>query len=199
MVVPGGAAPRPSPSPVRPTRPAAPPPDDLEEPPAPRPRRRRGDEEAEPKPPKSKKGLLIGLIAGGVGLLAVCCCGVGIGGYFVWPVLSDSNPKVTKENFARLQGNMSLGDVENILGPGRPATSDDVSTAHKWLRGAELQDRVNRWKGSIDKGAVYRWKNGNTMILIAFGGPPKEGGKAKVLFYSNVLSNGHQDETKGFF
>src|SRR5262245_17557138 len=32
---------------------------------------------------KSKAGLIIGLVAGGAGVLLLCCCGVGVGGFFL--------------------------------------------------------------------------------------------------------------------
>jgi predicted Zn finger-like uncharacterized protein len=186
MVVPGpAAAPRPAPSAVRPTRPAAPPPEDVDEPVAPRRRRREEDDEAPPPKKKGKTGLIIGLIAGGVGLLALCCCGVGIGGYFVWPMLSNSNPKVTKDNYSKLRDGMTMTDVEAILGSGRLATPNDVRSA--FSANPLNETAVGQWTAAIShRGGVYCWKNGGKTILLSFDNPPKQGGKVHALLYTEA-------------
>jgi predicted Zn finger-like uncharacterized protein len=196
MSVPGKAAARPAPSAIRPARAAPPPADDVEEPPAPPRRRREEDDDAPAPKKKSKTGLLIGLIAGGVGLLAVCCCGVGVGGYFVWPMLSNSNPKVTKENYGLLHDGMTMAEVETVLGSGRVATPDDVRSAFQ-ANFPNKETAVGQWTAAISRGGgVYCWRNGPKTILLSFDNSPRQGGKVRALLYTEVSGNHFESQQR---
>jgi predicted Zn finger-like uncharacterized protein len=187
MTVPGEEALQPAPAPARPRQAAAPPPADLDE------------KDDAPLPQKSKKGLLIGLSLGGAGLLALCCCAGVVGALVRYPSLggidprvSDNNPTVTKENFGRLQPGMTLADIEAILGPGRAATQDDVRAAYKGNLMGNAESMNAQWANAISRGTAYCWKNGPRTILIGFGSSPRQGGKVKALFYSEVTPK-HSD------
>jgi hypothetical protein len=136
------------------------------------------------------------LVAGAVGLLLLCCCGVSVGTYLLAPG-TEVNPKVTKENFDRLREGMPLGDVENVLGPGKPATLDDVRFAYHGDEGKNLEYDLDRWGGAISRGMAYRWRNGNTIILVALNKPPKEDGRAQLLVRSTVSGNSHEVQQVG--
>jgi hypothetical protein len=147
----------------------------------------------------SKKGLIIGLVAGAAGLLLVCCCGGGLVSYLVSSGMSEVNPKVTKENFDRLKEGMPLGDVENILGPGKPATLDDIAFAYRGDEGKNLDYDLDRWGGPVSRGLAYRWKNGNMIVLVAFNKSPREDGRAQLLVRSTVSGSGHELQQAGSF
>ena len=196
MLVPGAAAPPPAPAPpaapriARPTAPArAPGPPPPPPSPAPEPGTKAG----------GKTGLIIGLAAGAAGLLLVCCCGGGLVTYSLTSGMSEVNPKVTKEHFDRLKEGMPLGDVENVLGSGKPATLDDIRFAYHGDEGKDLDYDLDRWGGSVSRGLVYRWKNGNMIVLVAFNKSPREDGRAQLLVRSTVIGNGHEVQQTGSF
>jgi hypothetical protein len=189
MLVPGAAAPPPVPARPAPAQPQAPAP-------APRP------EGAAPEPGKWASGktrLIIGLVGGAAGLLLVCCCGGGLISYLVTSATSEVNPKVTKESFDRLKEGMPLSDVENVLGPGKPATLDDITFAYRGDEGKNLDYDLDRWGGPISRGLAYRWKNGNMIILVAFNKSPREDGRTQLLVRSTVTGNSHEVQQTGSF
>jgi hypothetical protein len=146
-----------------------------------------------------KTGLIIGLVAGAAGLLLVCCCGGGLVTYSLTSLTSEVNPRVTKENFDRLKEGMPLADVENVLGPGKPATTDDIRFAYRGDEGKNLDYDLERWGGPVSRGLAYRWKNGTMIVLVAFNKSPKEDGRVQLLVRSTVIGNGHELQQSGSF
>src|SRR5262249_23518957 len=114
---------------------------------------------------KSRKGLYIG-VGVAAALLLMCCCGGGgsWGGYNSF-FRGEKNEKVTKDNFDKLKLDMTLDEIEKVLGPGKPTTLDDVKAAYK----NEKQDMLDHLNAEhavmIDRKADYRWQNGDTFIF----------------------------------
>jgi hypothetical protein len=165
LVVPGQDQ-RPADRPVE--RAAPPPADDYDEP---RPRRR--PREGDYRPPRRRRfqerdtrktWLVAGAIGGGFLLLLI------VGGlvyYFAvgGNVLSGDNGRLTTENEQRFndrfkQGNMTLDDAEQILGPSRLATEGDLRRANAGTPPAIWIHLPSR-PGT----AKYRWKNGNHWLF----------------------------------
>jgi predicted Zn finger-like uncharacterized protein len=150
----------------------------------PRPRRRA----------KSNTGLIIGLVAGAVILLAFCCIGGGVaiylfrdfggaaGGASPLSAIALANPRVTKANYARLQEGMTLADVEAILGKGAPTSAAEIRQVYSNIQTMsgpmQADGRVGvMYDRASAQGALYRWKNGGTVIFVVFTAPPSTGGK----------------------
>lgn len=147
---------------------------------------RRRDEEPMQRPPARKKsnlGLIIGLVIGLGAVLGVCCCGGGVGVYFI--VKPETNPKLTSENVNRVKLGMTLAEIEAIVDKGKPASLDDVrETFNRDAGGVHAASRGAHEAG-VAQGMVYRWKNGNdTSMVILFNGPPASGGKAKNILFT---------------
>jgi len=137
---------------------------------------------------KSRKGLYIGLGVAGALLLMCCCGGGGSWGVYYSFFRAEKNENVTKDNFDKLKLDMTLDEIEKVLGPGKPTTLDDVKAAYK----NEKQDKLDHVNAEhavmIDRKADYRWQNGDTFIFAIFSGPAKENGKAAYLAYVKPLS-----------
>ena len=52
----------------------------------------------------------------------------------------EKNDKVTKANFDKLKKDMTLADIEKVLGPARTTTQDDVKTAYKGKGSADMEN-----------------------------------------------------------
>jgi hypothetical protein len=151
-------------------------------------------------PNKSRKGLYIGLAVAAVLLLSCCCLGSvgGIGAYYFVYLAGESNPKVTKENFDKLKVDMTLNQIEELLGPGKPTTVDDVKAAFKFKTKAEQDKIMEEHALMIGRGADYRWKNGDETIFVIFKSPAKENGKAGYLVYVKSTSGSNSVSSMGF-
>ncbi len=157
------------------------------------PRRRpRDDDEGERRPPrkkKSKTGLIIGIVVG-VGLLAGCCCvGGGVGVYYLG---RNANPKVTEENFKQLKTNMTLAEVEALIGSGSQASLSDVNDFFAAEMDARIRTAFERGAGP---GHVYRWRNGDVRVMVLFNGPPRSGGRA--LYFEFLEKSGNNRRSLG--
>ncbi|MFL5339243.1 MAG: hypothetical protein ACJ8F7_03670 [Gemmataceae bacterium] len=171
------------------------------------PRRRRGRDDADerrPRKKKSNKGLYIGLGIGGVLLLSLCCCGGGFGLYYggVFEGLA-GNANVTNANYHRLQPNMTMAQVEAILGSGTAASAGDVADLfqtefHGFAGREEMLARVQAaFQKGAAAGSLYRWKNGGEVIFVLFSAPPKSGGKAQYFYYRKTEGNASSSESNG--
>jgi hypothetical protein len=132
-------------------------------------------------PKKSKKGLYIGLGIGAVLLLSCCCLGGGggIGGYFMFFNV-EKNEKVTKANFDKLKKDMTLADIEKVLGPARATTTDDVKTAYKGKGSVEMENSAAHSMAAV-LGTDYCWRNGDDFIFATFNSSPKTDPNAKAV------------------
>lgn len=117
----------------------------------------------------------VALVCGGLGVLF-------IGGWLV-PKLAPSttapvvepNTSVTDENVSRLRAGMTLAQVEQVLGPGRPAQPLDVTYALDGLQTDLLTH--NRWSVARQMDLVYAWEERTDRILVGFDTLPTQGGK----------------------
>jgi predicted Zn finger-like uncharacterized protein len=167
-----------------PTVPAAA--EEVREPAPRRPRRPRdGDAAATPRR-GGNLGLIIGLGAAFLVVGACCCGGVGVGIYYHNKY--ENNARVTKANFDRITGGMTLVQIEGILGSGRPVSPGELRD----LLDQSMMPAFARssFESAAAQGHVLLWKNGKTIVLIAFDGPPARGGKAMTLNYSESSSSG---------
>jgi predicted Zn finger-like uncharacterized protein len=140
-------------------------PDEDEDDDRPRRRRSRAEEDEDDDRPRRKtragkkrgrKGLFIGLLVGG---------GVVLAGGVVLLILllggSRDNPNVTEENFDKIGRQMSIADVEKILGKGDKVSFSEVAKA---LHERESPPPV---AGGKEEATTYKWKNkGETILLL---------------------------------
>jgi hypothetical protein len=96
-------------------------------------------------------------------------------------MLPETNDKITQENVDKIKKEMTLAEVEAILGKGKPATIADVRDACSGLHSSSVEDRIKRWTPKCDQNAAFRWQNGRERVLIAFTTPPAQGGKVQAL------------------
>jgi len=152
-------------------------------------RRPRDEDEGELRPPKKQKNntaLIIGLVAGVV-LLGGCCC-VG-GGVAIYYATLGSNAKVNEQNFKQLKTNMTLSEVEALIGSGSQASLSDVND----FFANEMDARIrNAFERGAPAGQVYRWRNGDVRILVLFNNPPKSGGRALYFEYLEQSGRGRR-------
>jgi hypothetical protein len=143
---------------------------------------------------KSRRGLYIGAGVGALVLLLSCCV-LSVAGYFILPsLMAEKNEKVTKENFDKLKADMTQKDaltqkdLEDVLGPGKPTTLDDVKAAYKNEKQDALDQRNAEHAVMIARKADYRWRNGDEFIFAIFNGPAKDNAKVVFLAYVNPVS-----------
>jgi predicted Zn finger-like uncharacterized protein len=152
-------------------------------------RRPRDADEVQPRSPKKKKSntaLIIGLVVGVVLLGGCCCIGGGVGIYYG---TVGSNAKVNEQNFKQLKTNMTLSEVEALIGSGSQASLSDVND----FFANEMDARIrNAFERGAPGGQVYRWRNGDVRIMILFNNPPKSGGRALYFEYVEKSANGRR-------
>jgi hypothetical protein len=187
------------------TAPAEPPSDVVEtvfeveeQPAAPRPARSRRDDDELPRPRRKKKsstGLIVGLVLGLGGLLAVCLCGGGVAYYITRNVV---NPNVTKENYDRLHEGMTMAEIEAILGSGSQSNAVEVQNAYSHAGPGAYPPVGQMYARAFGSGAVYRWKNGDDILIIVFSAAPNAGGTLKYkLFQQKTGPNSYNTDSRG--
>jgi hypothetical protein len=154
------------------------------------PRSRPRDEDdggrRQPKTKKSKTGLIIGIVLG-VALLTGCCC-VG-GGVAIYYTTLNSNAKVNEQNFKQLKTNMTLSEVEALIGSGSQASLSDVNEFFANEMDARIRSAFER---GAPGGQVYRWRNGDVRVMVLFNNPPKSGGRAMYFEFLEKSANGRR-------
>lgn len=120
---------------------------------------------AKKKRSSGKLWLFLGIGGGAAVLLAIALVCV----LLFAAVFSASNANVTRENFKRIAAAMPKAEVEKILGPGAPASEDDLKSA---LGGTnDNQQFANQYQGvarQANAGSWEQWRNGSTWIFVAF-------------------------------
>jgi hypothetical protein len=148
----------------------------------------------------ANKKVLVGLGIG-CGLLFVLLLMCGGGAVVLWMVAGryEYNTNVTKENFDKLQTDMSLAQVEAILGPGREAGPDDIPDLPYSGPPGGGGDIRTTFQERARQGRVLRWKNGQTdgVLLVSFTAPPRENGRSESILYAVIRSNGLEAHWKG--
>src|SRR2546423_1804662 len=82
------------------------------------------------------------------------------------PDTAAGNDKVTNANYHRLQQNMTLAEVEAVLGGGKTASPGDVTdlfqSEYQGFGGREqmLAQVQTAFTQAATTGGLYRWKNG---------------------------------------
>ncbi len=92
---------------------------------------------------------------------------------------------ITPENFARLKAGMTLAQVEEVLGPGKPALAADLSI---FGGTADEYSRKLNWSIAVKDNRVHVWREGNKVILAAFPEKPLAGSKVDALCYSYIAT-----------
>jgi serine/threonine protein kinase/outer membrane protein assembly factor BamE (lipoprotein component of BamABCDE complex) len=108
---------------------------------------------------------------------------------------------ITRDNFVKLNVGMTLTQLQDALGAGRRASSDDVE---KCLRHdpppgvpsyvGSNQSRKASWNKAVEEQRVQAWQEGESRILAAFPGIPSAGSKVDVLLLKHgyyPLQNPH--------
>jgi hypothetical protein len=106
------------------------------------------------------------------GLVLAVLVSAGMGFYF----FGESNAKLTPENFEAVKKGMTLKEIEDVLGPGKPTTAKDVARSYHFTPHAERLEVVKSHQPYIDAGKDYYWKNGDTTVFVLFDGPASNGG-----------------------
>ena len=167
----------------------------------------------EPNKPSRKKLLFRPWVACAVLLLLLsCCCLGGVGGgvalYFgVGPgayYLSGREELPGHEGELRLalQSGMTLAEIEAKLGPGKPTSMAEVKAVYRacpggktsWVDVTGIHEHAR-----FDRGANYRWRNGDDFIIVLFDKPAKEGGKAGANHLAQTAAKPLVQQQKGSF
>jgi DNA-directed RNA polymerase subunit RPC12/RpoP len=201
------SAPPPEPEIVEAVEVAAP----VEEEAPPRPRKKSRRDDGKPRPKKnSNQGVIVGLSIGGVALLSLCCCGGGLGMYYGGMFGNSAgavfgNARVTYENYNRLKQDMTIAEVEAILGSGKPATAGEVQdmiksdpSAMGFGRDVALESMQLAYEQAVPKGALYRWKSGGDFIFVLFSASPAAGGKTKHFYIRYKDGPATMSESNGY-
>jgi predicted Zn finger-like uncharacterized protein len=139
-------------------------------------KRRRDDDR--PRRPTQKASPSNFWLFVGIGAAAVVGI-IGIAVLLLWP---RNNPKVTEDNYHRIETGMTLAAVEKILGSGREASVKDVKEIFDSSPDPDAPQAT--FEEGASKGSTYRWKNKKTYILVVFDGPPKSGGTVSASHFS---------------
>jgi hypothetical protein len=163
-----------------------------------RPRRRISDEPSA----ESKRFLLILLVIVLVATLLFCGAFVVVRfvifqpTYVTAPTDTTSpapqrppNVKLTPESLRLVRHGAILSQVEDLWGAGEKADPDDLRVATAGL--TRPPDVVERWQPVVQKGLVYRWREGADIILVAFSADPAVGGRVV-----GVISRRHEVPTE---
>lgn len=146
-----------------------------------RPRRRTSDS----GPPDSDAQAMIyggGLVA----ILVVVGVSIAVYSLLIKPLMNSgtaaagvvvkNNSNVTQANAQRIQAGMTLGDVEAILGKGRPATEQDFLDAQNEMKDRAFTESMFPWVSKLRAGEVLAWTNGKSRLMVGFSRPPAEAG-----------------------
>jgi predicted Zn finger-like uncharacterized protein len=164
--------------------------DEPDEEPRNRRRRPRYEEDDDDRPVRRKRRkvkqeggtntwLIIG-VAGGVALLLLIGCGIGV--YALFGVKGGlaglvDNPNVTKANFDRIEMGTPLQAVEGMIGPGAVCSDqearDIIQGAGGGMPGMGQDQQIANNPGALGLTGWYRWKNGPTTLLVAVDGVNK--------------------------
>jgi hypothetical protein len=200
--------------------------DDDEDDDRPRPRKKRSrggdeDDDYDDRPARRKRaraqpsgnpGLVIGLAAGALVLLLLVGCGIGAwllargskdgkaGGGGLRAAVAD-NPEVNQVNFDKIQTDMALQAVEQILGgPGAECSNEDAKALIA-PDGGDGGFGMNQLADVADNPQMYgltgwyRWKNGPTTLLVGVDGA----NKVRVAGLVTRTANGHSTNWKSNF
>lgn len=133
--------------------------------------------------------LYIGLAVGAVVLLSCCCLGIGGPAGYYFFLYEESNPKVTKENFEKIQKTMTIKEVEDLLGPGRPTRTGDVKAAYA-AAGKDATEEPLAVHGFVMMdNRDFCWRNSKDCIFITFSANPRQDKSAKVLTVEYVAGS----------
>lgn len=91
-------------------------------------------------------------------------------------VVAKNNSNVTQANAQRIQSGMTLGEVEAILGKGRPATEQDFLDAQNEMKDRAFTESMLPWVSKLRAGEVLAWTNGKSRLVVGFSRPPADGG-----------------------
>jgi hypothetical protein len=147
---------------------------------------------------------LIGCV---VTLLIVFCGGGAYGLYLLYKAGKDkveeitremdrANARVTQGNAERVQtGRATLAEAESVLGPGKPATVEEVKRVFPGA-GQFSQDRIAEWTPKADQGRVLYWQNGDDIVIAAFHPDLAPAARLQMKAYSfrGGTSTGHAGE-----
>jgi serine/threonine protein kinase len=99
---------------------------------------------------------------------------------------------ITEDSFAKLTLGMTLTQLQDALGAGRRATTDDVDktlristpppNATEWN-----QSRRAAWNKAVEEQRVHVWQEGESRILAAFPGIPSAGTKVDLLLLKHGI------------
>ncbi|MEO2088910.1 MAG: hypothetical protein ABGY75_05355 [Gemmataceae bacterium] len=91
-------------------------------------------------------------------------------------VVVKNNSNVTQANAQRIQSGMTLAQVEQILGKGRPATEQDFLDAQNEVKDRAFTESMFPWVSKLRAGEVLAWTNGKSRLMVGFSRPPADGG-----------------------
>ena len=94
------------------------------------------------------------------------------------PIPPPYEPKVTRENYDKLEVGMTQEQLEGILGKGRLAAADDPEPNYI----VYATDSTQAWYEAAKEGRVYMWKGAGT-VIAGYLGDPRAGSKAVALGY----------------
>lgn len=125
------------------------------------------------RPPQKKSSAPTVLLV--LGILLLGCCGAG--GYGIYYGIQkvreaaedlrrrqeNNNWLASRSGYEQMKLNSFRSDVERILGPGRPATMENVTNAFR-----PGSFKIAEWEPRVAEGRVFYWRNGEDYILACF-------------------------------